>query len=294
MRLVIVSGRSGSGKSTALAVLEDNNFYCIDNLPASLLPELVDRTLLSAELAPARLAVSIDARNQPQQLEQVPALLARLQEKHIQFEVLFLDADDESLLKRFSETRRRHPLTNSERSLPEALAYERKLLHHLSRAADIKIDTSRLNLYQLSDLLKQRLLDKPTSGTAFLLKSFGFKRGLPTDADFVLDVRHLPNPYWQPELRPYSGLQQPVIDYLDQQEEAQEMFDDILHYLQKWLPRVGASNRAYVTIAIGCTGGQHRSVYMVERLAAALRKTVTNIQVRHRDVRSATKNHDSP
>lgn len=285
MRLVIVTGRSGSGKSTALAVLEDNNFYCIDNLPASLLPELVDRTLLSAEQAPARLAVSIDARNQPQQLEQIPSLLAALRDKHIQFEIVYLDADDNTLLKRFSETRRRHPLSSNERPLSEALAYERELLHQLANAANINIDTAQLNLYQLGDLLKQHLLDRPASGTAFLLKSFGFKRGLPVEADFVLDVRNLPNPYWHAELRPYSGLEQPVIDFLDQQEEVQELFADILHYLKKWLPRVGASNRAYVTIAIGCTGGQHRSVYMVERLAAALRPTIDNIQVRHRDAR---------
>ncbi|MFB1010811.1 MAG: RNase adapter RapZ [Thiopseudomonas sp.] len=286
MRLVIVSGRSGSGKSTALAVLEDNDFYCIDNLPASLLPELIERTLLSSELAPARLAVSIDGRNQPQQLEQIPQLLDYLRDKHISFDVVFLDADDTTLLKRFSETRRCHPLTRNERSLSEALAYERELLHHLINAADLHIDTTRLNLYQLGDLLKQRLLDKPASGTAFLFKSFGFKRGLPVEADFVLDVRNLPNPYWQPELRSYSGLEQPVIDFLDQQAEVQELFDDLFHYLQKWLPRVGASNRAYVTIAIGCTGGQHRSVYMVERLAAALQPGLGNIQVRHRDARS--------
>ncbi|NLD15657.1 MAG: RNase adapter RapZ [Gammaproteobacteria bacterium] len=286
MRLVIVSGRSGSGKSTALAVLEDNDFYCIDNLPASLLPELIERTLLSSELAPARLAVSIDGRNQPQQLEQIPQLLDYLRDRHISFDVVFLDADDTTLLKRFSETRRRHPLTRNERSLSEALAYERELLHHLINAADLHIDTTRLNLYQLGDLIKQRLLDKPASGTAFLFKSFGFKRGLPVEADFVLDVRNLPNPYWQPELRPYSGLEQPVIDFLDQQAEVQELFDDLFHYLQKWLPRVGASNRAYVTIAIGCTGGQHRSVYMVERLAAALQPGLGNIQVRHRDARS--------
>ena len=293
MRLVIVSGRSGSGKSTALAVLEDNNFYCIDNLPASLLPELVNRTLLTAEQAPARLAVSIDARNQPQHLEQVPSLLTSLKEKNIPFEILYLDADDATLLKRFSETRRRHPLTDHERSLSEALAYERELLQQLADAADITIDTTQLNLYQLGDLIKLRLLDKPASGTAFLLKSFGFKRGLPIEADFVLDVRNLPNPYWQPELRAYSGFQQPVIDYLDQQEEVQEMFADILHYLQKWLPRVGASNRAYVTIAIGCTGGQHRSVYMVERLAANLRQSMDNIQVRHRDAKAFQPGHES-
>lgn len=286
MRLVIVSGRSGSGKSTALAVLEDNDFYCIDNLPASLLPELIERTLLSGESAPARLAVSIDGRNQPQQLEQIPQLLDYLRDKHISFDVVFLDADDVTLLKRFSETRRRHPLTRNERSLSEALAYERDLLHHLINAADLHIDTSQLNLYQLSDLIKQRLLDKPASGTAFLFKSFGFKRGLPVEADFVLDVRNLPNPYWQPELRAYSGLQQPVIDFLNQQAEVQELFDDLFHYLQKWLPRVGANHRAYVTIAIGCTGGQHRSVYLVERLAAALQPSLGNIQIRHRDARS--------
>lgn len=285
MRLIIVSGRSGSGKSTALDVLEDNDFYCIDNLPAALLPELVEHTLRASEQSPARLAVSIDARNQPQQLEQIDDLLDELKHRHVPFEIVFLDADDRTLLKRFSETRRRHPLTSQDRSLSEALAYEQQLLADLSAAASLHIDTTRLNLYQLGDLIKQRLLDKPASGTAFLLKSFGFKRGLPIEADFVLDVRNLPNPYWVPELRPYSGQQQPVIDYLDQQPEVQEMFTDILGYMKKWLPRIGASNRAYVTIAIGCTGGQHRSVYMVERLAAALRDEINNIQVRHRDAR---------
>lgn len=284
MRLVIISGRSGSGKSTALDILEDNDFYCIDNLPASLLPELIRRTLLSPEQAQARIAVSIDARNQPHQLEQVPQLLEELRQKHIQLDIVFLDADDDVLLKRFSETRRRHPLTNEERSLQEALIHERELLSHLISAADLSIDTSSLNLYQLADVFKQKLLDRPASGTAFLFKSFGFKRGLPIEADFVLDVRNLPNPYWIPELRAHSGRDQPVIDYLDNEEEVQELFADILSYLRKWLPRIAANNRAYVTIAIGCTGGQHRSVYMVEQLAAALRPDLDSIQVRHRDL----------
>lgn len=280
MRLVIISGRSGSGKSTALNVLEDNDFYCIDNLPASLLPALAEHSLQSGT---QRLAVSIDARNQPDQLERLPDILRDLRQQSIQFDLVFLDAEDDTLLRRYSESRRRHPLTSNERSLPEALNYEHQLLGTLANAADLNLDTTRLNIYQLGDMIKERLLDRPANGTAFLLKSFGFKRGLPLEADFVLDVRNLPNPYWDPALRAYSGTDQPVIDFLNQQPEVNELFEDLLHYLIKWLPRVGASNRAYVTIAIGCTGGQHRSVYMVERLAAALRPQINAIQVRHRD-----------
>lgn len=289
MRLVIISGRSGSGKSTALNVLEDNDFYCIDNLPASLLPALAEHSLQSGT---QRLAVSIDARNQPDQLARMPDILHCLRQQPLQLDLMFLDAEDDTLLRRYSESRRRHPLTNNERSLPEALSYEHQLLGPLANAADLNLDTTRLNIYQLGDMIKERLLDRPASGTAFLLKSFGFKRGLPLEADFVLDVRNLPNPYWDPELRAYSGMDQPVRDFLDQQPEVDELCNDLLHYLVKWLPRVGASNRAYVTIAIGCTGGQHRSVYVVERLAAALRPQLKAIQVRHRDV--VTHPHEQP
>ncbi|MCK9237223.1 MAG: RNase adapter RapZ [Thiopseudomonas sp.] len=284
MRLVIVSGRSGSGKSTALDVLEDNDFYCIDNLPATLLPELVERTLLNPDMLYPQIAVSIDARNQPYQLERFPELLADLRARHIQCDLLFLDANDETLLKRFSETRRRHPLTNDTRSLPEAIADEKRLLEPIIDLADLCIDTTHLNLYQLRDIIKLRLLDKPEPGTAFLIESFGFKRGVPVDADVIFDMRCLANPYWIPELRGYSGLDQPVIDYLSEQSEAEEMYQDLYTYLNKWLPRFAASNRAYVTVGIGCTGGQHRSVYMTERLGAALRKNLKNVQIRHRDV----------
>lgn len=284
MRLVIVSGRSGSGKSTALDVLEDNDFYCIDNLPATLLPELVERTLLNPDMLYPQIAVSIDARSQPYQLERFPELLADLRARHIQCDLLFLDANDESLLKRFSETRRRHPLTNDTRSLPEAIADEKRLLEPIVDLADLCIDTTHLNLYQLRDIIKLRLLDKPEPGTAFLIESFGFKRGVPVDADVIFDMRCLANPYWIPELRGYSGLDQPVIDYLSEQPEAEEMYQDLYNYLSKWLPRFAASNRAYVTVGIGCTGGQHRSVYMTERLGAALRKNLKNVQIRHRDV----------
>ncbi len=284
MRLIIVSGRSGSGKSTALNVLEDNGFYCIDNLPAGLLPELAERALLHTELLHPQVAVSIDARNLPSQLKRFPELLEEVRARHIQCDVLYLDADDETLLKRFSETRRRHPLTNESRSLAEAIRDEELLLAAIIDHADLKIDTTHLNLYQLRDMLKLRLLNKPEPGTAFLIESFGFKRGMPVDADLVFDVRCLPNPYWKAELRDFSGLDQPVIDYLAAQSDVEEMFQDIHAYLSKWLPRFAASNRAYVTIAIGCTGGHHRSVYLAERLGLALKEQLKNLQVRHRDL----------
>ena len=284
MRLIIVSGRSGSGKSTALDVLEDNGFYCIDNLPAGLLPELAERALLHTEVLQPQVAVSIDARNLPTHLQRFPELLAEVRARHIQCDVLYLDADDETLLKRFSETRRRHPLTDENRSLAEAIRDETLLLEPISDLADLKIDTTNLNLYQLRDSLKLRLLNKPEPGTAFLIESFGFKRGMPIDADLVFDVRCLPNPYWKPDLRANSGLDQPVIDYLSAQADVNEMYTDIHAYLHKWLPRFAASNRAYVTIAIGCTGGHHRSVYLAERLGKTLKPQLKNLQVRHRDL----------
>lgn len=284
MRLIIVSGRSGSGKSTALDVLEDNGFYCIDNLPAGLLPELAERSLLHTELLQPLVAVSIDARNLPSQLKRFPELLGEVRARHIHCDVLYLDADDETLLKRFSETRRRHPLTTDERSLAEAIRDESVLLSPITDLADLKIDTTHLNLYQLRDTLKLRLLNKPEPGTAFLVESFGFKRGMPVDADLVFDVRCLPNPYWKPELREHSGLDSSVAEYLKEQPEVQEMYDDIYTYLHKWLPRIAASNRSYVTVAIGCTGGHHRSVYLADRLGKALKQDLKNIQVRHRDL----------
>jgi UPF0042 nucleotide-binding protein len=284
MRLIIVSGRSGSGKSTALDVLEDNGFYCIDNLPAGLLTELAERALLNIDLMQPQVAVSIDARNLASQLERVPDLLAEVRAKHIQCDVVYLDSDDETLLKRFSETRRRHPLTSETRSLAEAIKDETILLGPIADLADLKLDTTNLNLYQLRDSIKLRLLNKPEPGTAFLIESFGFKRGMPVDADLVFDVRCLPNPYWKADLRSLSGKDPEIIDYLSGLDDVEEMYEDIYTYLNKWLPRFAASNRSYVTVAIGCTGGQHRSVYLAERLGAALKISLKNIQVRHRDI----------
>ncbi len=284
MRLIIVSGRSGSGKSTALDVLEDNGFYCIDNLPAGLLPELAERALVHTELLHPQVAVSIDARNLPSHLQRFPELLDEVRARHIQVDVLFLDAEEGTLLKRFSETRRRHPLTNENRSLAEAIRDEATLLHPIADLADLRLDTTSLNLYQLRDALRLRLLNTPEPGTAFLVESFGFKRGMPVDADLVFDVRCLPNPYWKPELREQSGKDEAVRDYLAAQADVEEMYQDIHAYLLKWLPRFAASNRAYVTIAIGCTGGHHRSVYIAERLGAALKPALKNVQIRHRDL----------
>ncbi|WNW11736.1 RNase adapter RapZ [Pseudomonas sp. DTU_2021_1001937_2_SI_NGA_ILE_001] len=283
-RMIVVSGRSGSGKSTALDMLEDNGFYCVDNLPAGLLPELAERALLNTEQTEPLLAVSIDARNMPSHLSRFPQILEELRARHIQCDVLYLDADDATLLKRFSETRRRHPLSSSQRSLAEAIHDESLLLGPIVDLADLKINTTHLNLYQLRDTIKLRLLNKPEPGTAFLIESFGFKRGMPVDADLVFDVRCLPNPYWKPELREHSGLDPVVAEYLAAQPDVEEMFQDIFAYLNKWLPRFAASNRSYVTIAIGCTGGHHRSVYLTERLGQILQQTLKNVQVRHRDL----------
>lgn len=286
MRLIIISGRSGSGKTTALHLLEDSGFYCIDNLPASLFTSAIDQALLQTEIIQPKIAVSIDARSLPRQIEKFPEIFEKLRAKYIQCDLVFLDAKDEVLIKRFSETRRRHPLTATARSLSliEAVTGESKLLAPIVNLATLYVDTSDLNLYQLQDFLKLHLIEEPDLGTAFLIESFGFKRGIPIDADWVFDLRALPNPYWVPELRNLKGTDQGVIDYLNQQPEVVEMKTDILTFLSKWLPRLASTKRSYITIAVGCTGGQHRSVYMAEQIATDLKKTLKNIQVRHRDL----------
>ncbi len=283
MRLVVVSGRSGSGKSTALHLLEDNGFYCIDNLPAGLLPELA-RQANQTDLKLPKVAISIDARNLASDLQRFPALLRKVRETGIHCDVLFLAATDEVLIKRFSETRRKHPLTSDSQSLAEAIGAELRLLEPIIDLANLKIDTSHLNLYQLRDLLKQRLLGTEGNAPSVLIQSFGFKRGVPVDADLVFDVRCLPNPYWKPDLRPFSGKDQKIRDYLDAAPDVQEMYQDIYQFLHKWLPRYAAGERSYMTIAIGCTGGHHRSVYIAERLVQELGVDTPNILIRHRDL----------
>lgn len=283
MRLVVVSGRSGSGKSTALHLLEDSGFYCIDNLPAGLLPELA-RQANNTDLSLPKVAISIDARNLPSDLKRFPELLQQVRSAGIHCDVIFLAATDDVLIKRFSETRRKHPLTDGNLSLAEAIAAELKLLEPIIDLASLKIDTSHLTLYQLRDQLKLRLLSNQNNGPSILIQSFGFKRGVPVDADLVFDVRCLPNPYWKPDLRPFCGKDQPIRDYLDAEPDVQEMYQDIYQFLHKWLPRYAAGERSYMSIGIGCTGGHHRSVYIAERLVQELGSNFSNLLIRHRDL----------
>lgn len=283
-RLIIISGRSGSGKTTALHVLEDIGYYCVDNLPATLLPALTLQLTLEAAAPVRKIAVGIDARNNQSQLQRFDEALDALKPLDIDVDIIYLDADSKTLLKRFSETRRKHPGTKqADISLSEAIEQEKQLLDPIARAADLKIETSQLNLHDLRDLIHQRI-DSERQGMSLLFKSFGFKYGIPVDADLVFDARCLPNPYWVPELRTQSGLDQGVIDFLSHEPPVNDMQNDIIEYLERWLPRFAANNRSYMTVAIGCTGGHHRSVYLTEALQAHFKSIFTNTQTRHRDL----------
>jgi RNase adapter protein RapZ len=283
MKLTIISGRSGSGKSTVLHILEDRGYYCIDNLPASLLPALAAR-VSSGAAGTSNIAVSIDARNISADLAQVPHILSMIEDDSFPTEVIFLDANSQTLLKRFSESRRKHPLTSNTVGLKEAIDKESELLEAISVMASLSINTSSMSLHQLRDTIKMRLLDNVEQDLAILFQSFGFKNGIPVDADIVYDVRCLPNPYWDVSLRALTGADQAVIDFLDKQPLVGEMLDDIAHYLKKWLPSFESNNRSYMTVGIGCTGGQHRSVYMCEQLSKRFRNDFNNVQVRHREL----------
>jgi len=283
MKLTIISGRSGSGKSTVLHVLEDKGYYCIDNLPASLLPALAKRISTDASDL-TQVAVSVDARNVSTDLEQVPQIVAELKEKTIPTEILFLDANSQTLLKRFSESRRKHPLSSESVGLREAIDKESELLEPISLLANLTIDTSNMSLQALRQTVKERMLDDQANAMALLFQSFGFKNGVPVDADIVYDVRCLPNPFWDNSLRALTGLDDAVKKFLGDESEVSEMLEDISNYLEKWLPKFEANNRSYITVAVGCTGGQHRSVYLCERLAESFVGKISNVQVRHREL----------
>ncbi|MBC54928.1 MAG: RNase adapter RapZ [Gammaproteobacteria bacterium] len=283
MRLLIVSGRSGSGKSTALNMLEDHGYYCIDNLPASLLPAFVSR-ISSETVALPRVAVSIDARNLPDDLKKVPQIIVELQASKIDTEIIFLDANSPTLIKRFSESRRKHPLTTDRIGLREAINKEREMLEPIAALAGLSIDTSTMSVHELRSTVRARVVEKKDSSLALMFESFGFKNGVPVDADFVFDARSLPNPYWDPALRPLSGLDDAVRQYLSAQDDVIAMHTDIYQFLEKWIPRIERSNRSYLTVAIGCTGGQHRSVYLCEQLKQAFSGRISNLQVLHREL----------
>lgn len=282
MQLIIISGRSGSGKSSALHLFEDEGFYAIDNLPVALLPQLVEQ-LRNDGTANRKVAVCIDARNTTKDLSRFSALLQALP-ADIHTEIIYLDADDESLIKRFSETRRRHPLSDEHTALPEAIAAEKRLLEPIAMAARLTLDTRNMNVHELRSTLRTRVLGRNAAGLSLLFVSFGYKRGVPVDSDLVFDLRVLPNPHWDPLLRSLTGRDAAVIAFLDEKPEVNELFTDIYTLLNKWLPKFLAGNRSYLTVSLGCTGGQHRSVYMAERLAKAFSSEFKDVQVRHREL----------
>ncbi|MEO0575893.1 MAG: RNase adapter RapZ [Pseudomonadota bacterium] len=284
-RLVVVSGLSGSGKSVALNVLEDLGYYCIDNLPVSLLDHLMHDVMSDGSARGDKIAIGIDARNTSSDLNMLSEQVSRLRSRGISTEVLYLQTADDVLLKRYGETRRKHPLASGDVSLREAISKERVTLSPVLDVADLIIDTTRTSVYELRDLVRERVAPRDVHRLSILIESFGFKHGLPADADYVFDVRCLPNPYWEPKLRQQTGLDNAVIEFFNSEDIVDRMHDSILDFCEQWLPQFRNFNRSYLTIAIGCTGGQHRSVYMAERLAGTLRKTDANmITVRHNEL----------
>ena len=280
LRLIIVSGLSGSGKSVALHVLEDLGYYCIDNLPAGLLVATVDEIRRSGD-DDMRLAVGVDARNHTENLDSLPELLHELQTQGVETDVIFLHASDKILLQRYSESRRRHPLADQGTQLRAAIESERAILAEIELSADLVIDTTTTSIYQLADTIRSRVDRRQTEALSVLIESFGFKYGIPADADFVFDLRSLPNPYWTIKLRGLTGFDAEVREFLDGQEKFTAMYEDIGRFLERWVPHYQDANRGYMTVAIGCTGGQHRSVYMTEKIAARLKQGHDPVLTRH-------------
>jgi RNase adapter protein RapZ len=281
MRLIIVSGLSGSGKSVALHMLEDMDFYCVDNIPAALLKPFISHTVRGTGDTYPRTAVGLDARNRANEIETIPALVSELRRSGITCDVLYLHADDEVLLKRYAETRRKHPLVTGEVSLREAIESERELLEPISTAADWVIDTSQMGVHALRELLRERIELRSEGRLSLMFESFGYKHGIPGDADFVFDVRSLPNPFWEHRLRPLNGRDAAVIEYLEGFDSVRVMISDLIAFLEKRMVEFAKANRSYLTIAVGCTGGQHRSVYIAEKLADHFRKAFPQALTRH-------------
>lgn len=281
MKLVIISGLSGAGKTVALKQYEDLGYYCIDNLPLGLLGPLALRSQRTKRYP--KLAVGVDARASPREIARFPAILARQRDRGIETQVLFLTAQDDLILRRYSETRRKHPLTGARLSLAEAIQRERELLEPIADAADVTIDTTGMNLHTLREEIRLRQPESPERLSLVLL-SFGFKNGIPAGADYVFDVRWMPNPHWVPELSPLDGRAPAVVQFLEKDPGVPKMTQDIRAFLEAWLPKFQAQDRAYVTVAVGCTGGRHRSVYVVEQLAGSFRGRYDPVVVRHKEL----------
>ena len=278
-RILIVTGQSGSGKSSALQVLEDLGYYCIDNLPLALLPEIVAK--LDSENNLEQLALGVDVRSTRADLQEFDHVFEQLL-RHGAVDIIYLTTRDQELIARFSASRRPHPLSSRFKSLNECIQEEKTLLLPIQLRSTVHIDTTDKSVHDLKHTLLSKL--GQSDNLIVILQSFGYKHGIPLDADYVFDVRHLPNPHWDLELRKYSGLDVPVQNFLEQSPQTNEMFKDIYHFLDKWLPTFAEGHRHYMTVSIGCTGGQHRSVYIVDRLKKALEAN-WSIQVLHREMK---------
>lgn len=283
-RLIIVSGLSGAGKSIALNTLEDLGLYCIDNLPVSLLQEFAQQVENGVIQATREVAIGIDARNPKSEIEKLPEIINKLRKTPLNVDLVFIEANDDVLTRRFSETRRKHPLSTKTISLPKAISREKKIMENLSEYADIRIDTSHTLLHELRDIVRKRIANRPLAELSIQFISFGYKHGIPKDADFVFDSRCLPNPYWNKNLRSLTGKDPAVIKFLSKQKITSEMIDQIRKFLDCWIPRFEADNRSYLTVAVGCTGGQHRSVYITEKLGEFFRDMGKQVIIIHRDI----------
>jgi RNase adapter protein RapZ len=284
MKLVIISGLSGSGKTVALHTLEDEGFYCVDNLPLGLLPGFTEQIMSHQMNIYDEVAVGIDARSGVDALRRFNEIIKTVKDTGVELETIYFQADINELIKRFSDTRRKHPLTKKGIPLAEAIDIERNLLSPVTVEADLCIDTTHTNVHQLRALIKERVLRRSEGELSVLFQSFGFKHSLPTDSDFVFDVRCLPNPHWEPKLRPLTGQDIEVQDFLKDQQEVIDMISQISQFMEFWIPEFAKQNRYYLTISIGCTGGQHRSVYVTEMLRKYFRSKYTNVSLRHREM----------
>lgn len=285
MELMIVSGLSGSGKSIALQTLEDLDFYCVDNLPMDLLPAFAESMNAAEGFLTQRIAIGIDARNSRENLDNFESIVTQLRSTPLAVQVLFLRCADDVLVQRYSETRRRHPLSRGDIPLADAIRRERQLMTPVAEIADLIIDTGQTNVHELRQLIKGHVQTTTDESISLLLTSFGYKHGIPSDADFVFDVRCLPNPYWVPRLRASTGRDEDVGEYLEQHEQVSNMVGDVRSFLSRWIPQFETGTRSYMNIAVGCTGGLHRSVYVVETLANHFGEQGRRVSTRHRELR---------
>lgn len=288
MKLIIISGLSGSGKTVALHTLEDEDYYCVDNLPVGLLPQFVAQLLSQRVQLYDDIAIGIDARSNSDDLRQFNSIIKDIQQSDvsdkIEIEIVYLQAELDTLIKRFSDTRRKHPLTRKGLPLSEAIEVEKNLLKDVASAANLYIDTTYTNIHELRDYIKERVVKRQKSNLSLLFQSFGFKNGAPSDSDFVFDVRCLPNPHWEPNLRALTGQDPEVIAFLQEQDDVQQMLQHIKDYLNFVIPKFIKQNRYYLTVSIGCTGGQHRSVFIAETLHDDFRSHLEHASIHHREL----------